>query len=234
MKDRKMIILAVSLTLITIILAFVTYKPQAQEPARIIQQNDLPTVDFGNLRSVEPSTERRIKNLRYNTSSAARKIREDRNDTEVRYMHPRFDKLPAVPLPMSDLVLIGTVTEASAFVSDDESNVYSEFFVTPREILFLKPPLQFLPSDKIFVSREGGNVRFSSRRILTYSAKGQGSLKPKGTYILFLEKTELERDFTLITAYQILNNAVYPVDVGEKFDIYRNLPISEFLSRLKM
>jgi hypothetical protein len=149
------------------------------------------------------------------------------------------DGLPALPVDSSDVVLLGGVLDAKAYLSNDKTGVYSEFNVQVAAVFMdSKPPIY--PGSVVSLERFGGAVRFPSGAIQRYETAGQGMPRVGGRYLFFLKRIE-EADFTILTGYELDGETVVPLDgaVVEEgngkypFDKYRGFDVSTFLQMVR-
>ena len=120
--------------------------------------------------------------------------------------------LPSLPFEQSPIVLIGQVTDAQAYLSQDKSGVYSSFTVQVNELLKNSSKTALAADSRIEVEREGGRVRFPSGRLHLYITDGQEMPKVGLRYVLFLSNSLDEDVFGIISAYELKDGRVYALD----------------------
>jgi hypothetical protein len=49
-------------------------------------------------------------------------------------------------------------------------------------------------------------------------------------YVLFLKYDDQGQDYHIITAYELRNKRVLPLDMGERFSVYKDADIGTFLN----
>lgn len=127
----------------------------------------------------------------------------------------------ALPVAESTTILIGEVISATAKLSDDRMAVYSDFTIKP--VTFLKDPNHPAESDSLLIaSRNGGRIKFQNGHTLLVFDSGLGMPRAGRRYLFFLKQTDA--DFELLTAYEITNEKVSPIDSGSpNFDAYENI-----------
>ncbi len=150
--------------------------------------------------------------------------------------------LSSLPTEKSQIVLIGTVTKATAFLSDNKGSVYSEFKVD-IESVFKNDSIEEIQVGKsVYVERQGGVVRFPSGNEAWFFVAGQRMPRIKSRYLFFLSHdfpgigVNL-KDLHIITAYELKEDGVTPLDnpSGGTHPIakqYRDKPISVLLNDL--
>ncbi len=145
--------------------------------------------------------------------------------------------LPAFPIARSNLIIQGKVTDARAYLTRDRTNVYSEFSIQVGLIHKNDPIITTYVGDTVVATRRGGRVRFSSGRTVSYVVHGQDMPRKNDEYIFFLEYKE--NQFTILTAYKLVNRKIHPLDganapVASRWrgDEYEGADLSEVLAEL--
>lgn len=148
------------------------------------------------------------------------------------------------PLPTynSDVVVLGYVTEASAYLSEDKTSVYSEFQLQISQV-FKSPASAFDPTATIAVLRPGGGVRFPSGAVRYFLVAGRGLPRAGKRYLLFLKYDDLAQSFYIVTGYELREGKVFPLDSipaggtpGHPFASYlkyNGAPESDFIADLR-
>jgi len=117
----------------------------------------------------------------------------------------------ALPTYNSDAVVIGNITSAAAYLSEDKTNVYSEFALQVSQVL--KSPLSGLdPEVPLLVLRPGGGVRFPSGNVKYVLVSGRGFPHVNKRYLLFLKYDNLSQSFYIVTGYELSDGKVVPLD----------------------
>ena len=139
----------------------------------------------------------------------------------------QFD-FPALPVAQSDVVVLGEVVEASAHMSEDKTNVYSEF--TVRVSTLFKGSAS-ISNSTIVVERIGGFVLYPDGRKLLY--RWGTALMPRvgGKFVFFLKNTPQE-DLSILTAYELQDGKICPLDWSGQFESYRGVTEADFLTAL--
>lgn len=148
--------------------------------------------------------------------------------------------LPALPVEKSDAVVIGIVHAADAFLSNDETGVYSEFSVSVKDIVKNNQSNQAKLDENIIVQRAGGRILYPSGKILRYSISGQEMPRLNGKYVFFLTYDQERRVYNILTAYEMSNGKITPLDgrgkskaSGFEFGKYEEIDEQRFLNELK-
>jgi hypothetical protein len=140
--------------------------------------------------------------------------------------------LPAFPVDQAAAVVIGTITDAKAYLSNDKTGVYSVFTVLIDEVL--KTPGSLAVGSLVEAEREGGRVKFPSGRLHLYIVSEQDMPRVGGRYVLFLTKTNTESVFEILTGYELREASVYALDDLPKPRSYENTTPANFLNELRM
>ena len=140
--------------------------------------------------------------------------------------------LPAFPVDQAAAVVIGTITDAKAYLSNDKTGVYSVFTVLINEVL--KSPGSLAIGSLVEAERDGGRVKFPSGRVHLYMVSEQDMPRVGGRYLLFLTKTNSESVFEILTGYELREASVYALDNLPKPRSYENSTPANFLNELRM
>lgn len=146
--------------------------------------------------------------------------------------HEPDRRLPAVPIEQSDVVLIAEVTSASAHLSTHGTTVYSQYVVKPTT--YYKRDREAGDEATLTVLREGGDVLFPSGDKTRVHIPGQGPIGVGKNYALFLSRIPSSKAFLLITAFELGETAIDPVDTSNtgKFKEYERMDKQVFLNLL--
>lgn len=149
--------------------------------------------------------------------------------------------LPALPVAQSDAIVLGEITDAQAYLSDDRSGVYSEFTIRVDELLKNSDQSPLAVGNLAVGERPGGKVKFPSGKVQRYGIDKQGMPRVGGRYVLFLKSNGKGQDFTIVTGYELRNGTVFPLDNARSrnggselpFDAYRGANEINFLTSLR-
>ncbi len=155
----------------------------------------------------------------------------DTSDTTVRvdFIDPH---LPAFPTTQSALVIIGSVKDTTAHLSNDRTGIYTEFQVGINEVLKSDSKRSLVQTELIDVVREGGRVRFPSGRIHLYKISDAGMPRVGRTYVFFLVRSAGD-SYELLTGYELHHEKVIPLDNIRSTSSYRKVSPSVLLTELK-
>jgi hypothetical protein len=188
---------------------------------------DLPVANYED----EQQAERAITSRRYNMASAGVL---DENTQRLPLISHWWWGMQAFPTDQSDAVVIGTIADAQAYISEDKTNVYSEFRVKIERVLSSARTLILTERESLIAQRAGGAVRFRSGRIRYYRINMQNMPRRGHRYLLFLKFNEADGNFSLLTGYELQNGEASPLDDVEVFSNYENYPENELLELVRV
>lgn len=168
------------------------------------------------------------KKIRYNKLGLVTK-HPTANDGGGEFHPEGLFNFPALPADASDVIVFGKVLDAQAHLSEDKSNVFSEFTIQVERAY--KTPSGL--GSQITVERIGGFVRYPDGRKLHYGLAGTGMPEVGAKYILFLKAISNENSYTILTGYQLGVNGVSPLDSAPIFETYRGYKEAEFFAALE-
>lgn len=119
---------------------------------------------------------------------------------------------PAIPAAQSDAIIIGEATKSEAFLTEDKVSIYSEFTVSVSDTLKNSTSKNINAGDSITISRGGGGVRFPSGKIIKTLFEGKPMPHVGSKYVFFLKYNPDGDDYPLITAYELRDNKIIPLD----------------------
>jgi len=133
---------------------------------RLIPIEDYPVADFNAPEPVnaEQRDLRFARNKRHNSTDLSKAdiprfvFQELTNPIQLGLPPSHAPVEPAFPVSRSDTVVIGEVKDAAAYLSQDKTNVYSEFAVQIESVLVNTSPLQIVSNNAIVTERSGGRV----------------------------------------------------------------------------
>jgi hypothetical protein len=203
MKHNKTLILLAAVTLTSMLVI-------GGQKTKIFEQPDVsqfPILDYQKKSTAVESDNKERK--KYNNRHAPR-IGESSDsifsisDWEV--------NLPALPVAKSEAVVLGEVTDAQARLSEDETNIYSEFTVELTNILKNDNNFTLGIGKSVVVERLGGRVRLPSGKIIVSQTDKQDLPRIGKRYVLFLTRDEGDEDFHILTGYELREGKVFPLD----------------------
>lgn len=167
---------------------------------------------------------------------------------EIKELPSNVDELPvnshwwvglsALPVAQSNVVIVGEITDAQAHLSNDKTNVFSEFTLKVEETL-KQSQKSIAIGDSIITVRCGGGVRFPSGKTQYYRIAHQGLPSVGSRYVLFL--TDSNKRLSILTGYELTEGRVIPLDKEESkeqktqlpFSISQDVDVNTFLNDLR-
>lgn len=136
---------------------------------------------------------------------------DERVDTIVLGFHSA-GALPALPAAQSKVIVVGEVTKAQAYLSEDESGVYSEFTIRIDSVLKNSSEYSLEVGSSLVAERSGGRVRFPSGHVVLTFMNGEGMPQSGRRYVLFLTPNTGDNNFTILTGYELKDGQVELLD----------------------
>ncbi|MEN3326918.1 MAG: hypothetical protein V7638_1725 [Acidobacteriota bacterium] len=167
------------------VMAAIISPVKSQVQKQPFDENRLPIADYA---APEPSdpverSKRQARGKKYDKSQW--NIYPNTQSSMAR-THALDPNLPALPFAKSSAVIVGQITDAKAYLSNDKTGVYSVFTVQVHEVI----KNSSLPiGASIEVERDGGRVRFPNGQTLTYVATNMPQVGLR--YVLFLTNTQI-------------------------------------------
>lgn len=185
---------------------------------------DYPIVDFNPAYPAKPEDhQRRAKSMRHNNTDLtpteaklfAFQEKTDAVSLSVPTAHSPVEV--ALPVKQSDAVVIGNVKEAHAYLSGDNTNVYSEFTVDVEDVLKSNSLVTISSGDYITAERAGGRVRLPSGKVILRGDRSKSMPIPGRRYLLFLKLNKDVQTYSILTGYEIRAGQVFPLDGNRRF-----------------
>ena len=236
-KGAKFLSLGLIVIITTILLSIIWIhrKNVSAAQSKNDKKIDLPTAVYNatdNEGSIDTAI-RRKRNSRY----------DDPGSPEIANLNPkletmRFDtewefSVPPLPVEQSDVVLIGKVSQAKAYLSNDKTNVYSEFTVNVQKVLKNGSDLSISRGDSLSTARLGGAVRLPDGRIIRAIVTNQNLPQTNSRYVFFLDHNKETQDYTIITAFELSDGQIDPLDDADNFTRFNGKNEKVFLKSLK-
>jgi hypothetical protein len=139
---------------------------------------------------------------------------------------------PKLPVAQSDVVVVGVITGANAYISSDRNGVYSEFSLRVEEILKKDGAWAASAGEVVSVERPGGRVRYPSGRVEWYHIALQELPQVSHKYVLFLKRVD-EDSFSIVTGYELREGHAYALDSASQFRALDGTDEAPFLQSVK-
>lgn len=142
-------------------------------------------------------------------------------------------KIHQIPTEQSDVVLVGQVMDANAYVSSDKNGVYSEFKVLVEETVKNGTSSAIQSGGVVSVERTGGRVRYPSGQVIWFRIASQEMPEVSHRYVFFLKRVD-EDSLSIITGYELRDGIVHPLDEGaSQFMVYDGTDETSFLKMVR-
>ena len=191
-----------------------------------------PTVDYDepNLPDTEDNRAKKEKQKRFNQLGNWVSATTQPHITQNVSMKGYFN-FPALPVVESDIILIGVVGETKAHLSENKRNVFSEFKVSV-ETVFKTTNQQTHQGAVVRVDRMGGFVKYPTGQTVLYRRAGMYMPKIGVRYLFFLNSIN-KHDYGILTAYELGETGVLPLDESAQFFGFEGKLETEILKELR-
>lgn len=142
--------------------------------------------------------------------------------------------LPALPLAKSSIVVLGSITEAKAYLSNDLTGVYTEFSLRVEQVIKRDVQSSLVPGCTLEIIRPGGRVKFPNGRLHLYKISELEMPRVGGRYLFFLTDGDADHGFEILTAYEFRTGKVIPLDRLRHSQSYQNTDQTVFLNELRI
>ena len=150
---------------------------------------------------------RKARDKQYRRGASFENLREDVTEISLG-SHDLLD-VPGLPVEQSDLVVVGTVTDAKGYVTENKSAAYSEYSINITEVI---KGMASLIGSQVTAERPGAKVILpSGRTILVWDAY-RGTPEVNHRYVLFLKYSPEGKDYVITMAYDLRNGRVMSID----------------------
>ncbi|HJP92210.1 MAG TPA: hypothetical protein VJ875_09660 [Pyrinomonadaceae bacterium] len=203
-------------------------KPDRSEETK----QNFPTAEYDEPDLADPAKNaaKKEKQKRHNNFKWVGKNPQSWQAESVVIPEGNFD-FPALPVSRSQLIVVGRVGEASAHLSEHKMNVYSEFLIAVSSVL--KTPTQGITENSLLaVERLGGMVRYPTGQKVLFRVSGWNMPKVGSDYLFFLN-TRNKLDWEIVTAYELTEAGVLPLDESSQFEALRGTPSIEILKQVR-
>jgi hypothetical protein len=203
-------------------------KPDRFEEAK----NHFPTAEYEESDLPDPAKNaaKKEKQKRHNNFKFVAKNPQPWQTESVFIPEGNFD-FPALPVSTTQLIVVGRVAQASAHLSERKINVYSEFLVAVKSVL--KTANKGITENSLLtIERLGGNVRYPNGQKVLFRISGWNMPKVDGEYLFFLNSRN-KLDWEIVTAYELTDTGVLPLDESSQFEALNGTSSSEIIKRVR-
>jgi hypothetical protein len=175
-----------------------------------------PSVEYTS--ELAPDESRRAKSAKYDQYKVLNPaIVEDGNEMSFGHWLPN-----ASPLPIADseIVVLGKVESAEAYLSSNKNSVYSEFKIEIEKVFKNSKNDEFEGGKFVTAEREGGIVTFPTGFKTWYLVLGQQMPTVNSRYLFFLTHQfpifgYREKELFLLTGYEFKDGKIFPLDTPD-------------------
>lgn len=201
--------------------------PTSKEKQQIDFESQFPIVDFTTQEPDDPEklAKRRAKGKKHDRSPIPVYEYNEQNPSKIAYITSTLSweaNLTALPVGQSQVIVIGEVVDAQAYLSNDRTGVYSEFTISVDEVLKNTDSIQIAPGGTVIGERKGGRVRLQTGHITLSSTTWQGMPRIKRRYVLFLARDNQEQNFEILTGYELKEDRIRLLDNPPQHPITAN------------
>lgn len=204
----------------------------SKEQQKIDFDEQFPMVDYLTPEPVdlEKRAKRRAKSKHYDNRAVLPLPHYKDKGQGVQEYNDWETRLSPLPVVQSDAIVIGEITDAQAYLSNDKSGVYSEFVTRADEVLKSERG-QVTAGQLMLVQREGGRVKYPDGEVAKFIIVGQNMPRIGRRYLLFLKSNGDGQDYSILTGYELRAGSVFPLDQPSsksKFDTYKDIDETAF------
>lgn len=150
---------------------------------------------------------RKARGKRYREATPFADLRTDITEISIG-SHDLLD-IPGLPIAQSDLVILGTVSSAKGYLTENKAAAYSEYTININEVF---KGAAKLTGSSVIAERIGAKVIFPSGRAILVLDAYRGTPETGHRYVLFLKYSPEGEDYLIVTAYDLRNGRVMSID----------------------
>ena len=238
MRSRNSFLISVALIATCTAIAVAAFRNQAQKGIGGqdgTDQSSWPLTDYSVPKSADPEMRARRENRgkKYDKSMFRVHPRDPAENTVRTQSFDPYATLPALPVTQSSAVVIGEVIAAQAYLSNDQTGVYSEFNIRLDDVLKSVGSHVLAIGCQIDLEREGGRVKFPSGRVHWYSVDKENMPRVGRRYLFFLTRDGNEQIFHVLTAYELRGAKVFPLDELPQFKAHAGENEFDFITAVR-
>ena len=186
-----------------------------------------PVVEAEEIEPNDPVKKAKLKKQRQRYDKDAPFTTPGPNDEELAFRPESQFNFPALPIIKSEVIVVGQVLNAEAHRSINKMNVFSNFEVRVDQVL--KGHLNI--GSVIDIQRVGGFVKYPGGRKVLFRLSGNGMPGVGARYVFFLNV--VDEDYTILTAYELVGDAVVPLDNSDQFQAYKGVSEISFITTVR-
>jgi hypothetical protein len=218
MRGQNLLLISLAILATCTAIAVPAFHNEAQKDVGdVTDHSSWPLTDYSAPRPIDPQKRalREARGKKYAKSMF--RVHPDDPSENTTIVDSLDRSLPALPVMRSNLVVLGEVLAAQAYLSNDQTGIYSEFSIRIEDVLKNNDVEPLTNGCLIDIEREGGRIRFPSGRIHWYSVDKENMPLVGRRYVFFLTRGSREEAFHILTAYELRGNKVFPLDELPQF-----------------
>lgn len=133
----------------------------------------------------------------------------DNSSRLLRNYKPAFQRTDPVSLALADTVVLGTVTKATSWLSNDHTTIYTEDLVKVSSVLLDGTHGTMAVGAVIALEHPGGLIKFSSGITIQRSTQGQSLPMHGYSYLLCLKYSPAASAFKIVSALALVEPHTY-------------------------
>ena len=192
-----------------------------------------PTAEFDEPPASDPKTNqlRTEKRKRYDDSLNLVSTHPQPGEAESITTSDGFFNFPALPVKESNVVVTGVVLESMAHLSANKKVVFSEFKIAVQSV-FKKTNDEILEGTVITADRIGGYVKYPNGQTVLCRVVGLNMPHVGSRYLFFINPNK-KRDYTILTAYELTSEGVYPLDWASQSLVLEGITEAELEKKVR-
>jgi hypothetical protein len=129
------------------------------------------------------------------------------------------------------IILIAVVSSSEAHISNNKRGIFSEFNLTVESVL--KTSDQSIKAGSLLIAdRIGGFVKYPNGQRILFRVNGV-NMPEVGSRYLFFVTARKKPDYLILTAYELTNAGVIPLDTPAQFLTLEGLTETELQNRVR-
>jgi hypothetical protein len=211
--------------------------PSVQNQKKVERYNRtkiaFPTAEFDERPAVDPKINqlRTEKRKRYDDTLNLVSTNPQPGEAESITTSEGFFNFPALPVKESNVVVTGVVLESTAHLSANKKGVFSEFKIAVQSV-FKKTNAEILEGAIITADRIGGYVKYPNGQTVLCRIVGLNMPHIGSRYLFFINPNK-KHDYTILTAYELTSEGVYPLDWASQAQALEGITEAELEKKVR-
>lgn len=192
-----------------------------------------PTAEFDEPPAVDPKINqlRAEKRKRYDDTLNLVSTKPQPGEAESITTSEGFFNFPALPVKESNIVVTGVVLESMAHLSANKKAIFSEFKIAVQSV-FKKTDAEILEGTVITADRIGGYVKYPNGQTVLCRIVGLNMPHIGSRYLFFINPNK-KHDYTILTAYELTLEGVYPLDWASQGQVLEGITEAELEKKVR-